>query len=60
MTAEQYEEKAAQCLRLVRTCVDKAAIKALRKLAEEYTAMAEAIRVKEAEVRTVPISKPDT
>jgi hypothetical protein len=42
--AEFYEEKARQCLRLTRACIDPGAIKALKKLAQEYTAIAAALR----------------
>lgn len=52
--AEYYEKKAEQCLRLVRECIDAVAIAALRKLAAEYLAMAEAIRSKETDDPTDP------
>jgi len=46
-TAEWYEEKAAQCIRLARSCIDSAALRTLMKLAGEYLAMAAALRRKE-------------
>ena len=42
-----YEERVQQCLRLGRHCLDYHAIEALARLAEEYGAMAEALRRKE-------------
>ena len=42
-----YEERAQQCLRLGRHCLDYHANEALARLAEEYGAMAEALRRKE-------------
>jgi hypothetical protein len=49
MTPEYYDEKAQHCFNLIRSCRDARALSALKKLAEEYTAMAAALRRKDAE-----------
>jgi hypothetical protein len=49
MTPEHYDEKAQQCLDLMRSCVNPRALKALQQLADEYTGMAQALRHKGAE-----------
>jgi len=46
LTAEQCEQKARQCERLARSCTDRAAMKAIKEMADEYTAMAAALRRK--------------
>ena len=51
MASEFYEHKAQQCLRLIRACIDPRAIETLKKLAQEYTEMALALRNKERGIR---------
>jgi len=46
LAAEFYERKAQQCLRLIRRCTDPTAIETLRRLAQEYTAIASTLRSK--------------
>jgi hypothetical protein len=47
LTAEQYDDKAQQCLRLARSCTDHAAMEALRKLAHKYNLMGAVMRARE-------------
>jgi hypothetical protein len=47
-TPRYYQEKARQCLRLMRNCLDNTAIETLTRLAQEYGAMAEALKQKES------------
>jgi hypothetical protein len=47
VTADQYEAKAQQCLRLARSCTDPVAKETLKKLAREYELMAAALRARE-------------
>jgi hypothetical protein len=50
MTTEECEEKAQHCLRLIEDCADPHMIAVLEKLAEEYTALAAALRNKKSEI----------
>jgi len=47
LTAEQYEDKAQQCLRLARSCTDRTAMETLKKLAHDYNLMGAALRARE-------------
>ena len=51
MTPEACEAKALECLRLIQDCVDPPKIAQLKKLAEKYTTLAEAIRGEETKAR---------
>jgi hypothetical protein len=44
MTAEDCEQKALQCLQLIQDCADPTAVAVLKKLAEQYATLAEALR----------------
>jgi len=47
-TAPEFcEERARQCLRLIVSCTDPAAMEALKKLAQEYELMAAELRARE-------------
>jgi hypothetical protein len=47
MAPEYYDEKAQQCQRLLRQCLDPSAVEALKKLAREYDLMARTLRTKQ-------------
>ena len=62
MTAELYEQKALQALRVLRGCAHPPTMAALKKLAEDYAAMATMLRhaerhtIKSQSERLVPAS----
>ena len=48
MTPGHYDEKVQQCIKMMRNCTNVRAVKALQRLAEDYAAMAAALRRKDA------------